>query len=121
MQTAAEFLVQHFGESAKQIANFDCWGAQTISGASFTLFEGRMNTMCHGQCIITLHRSQTIDKRPMYICYDDSARGTWEARRRQLEEKYKAGGEINDALTKDEWSDWHSSCPSPRLVLSQSA
>lgn len=122
MQTAREFLIQTFGPSAERIEGLAHWGDQTISGATLVITEeSRTFVSCGGQALISLERKHTIDKRPMYLVLDNSDGSRWSCRRRELEAKHKAGGETNEALTKEEWHEWHASRPSDKMRLAQSA
>lgn len=80
-QTAEEWLVQQFGESAKHLDGVSAWGTQTISGAHFVCDNyGRLFVTCGGTAIIALSREHTVDKRPMYIVADDAGAQIWNLR-----------------------------------------
>lgn len=80
-QTAKQWLVEHFGESAVDIDGVESWGRTTISGASFAIVDkGFLCLQCGGTAIITLHRDQTVDKRPLYIVIDGDLGEVWDLR-----------------------------------------
>ncbi len=79
--TVEEWLVAHFGEEAKEIDGVNSWGRTPISGASFTIgTKGLLQVSCGGTAIITLHRGQTVDKRPLFIVIDGDLGEVWDLR-----------------------------------------
>lgn len=72
LKCIGDFLVEHFGEAAQKIDGVSSWGGWTFSAARFTCSDdGHLQVICGGTCIITFHRSHTVDKRPFYLVIDD--------------------------------------------------
>lgn len=124
MQTAREFLVHTFGESANLIEDINAFGNTTISGASLVIAQTEAGVKyaayvsCGGKAIMRLERNHSVDKRPMYVVLDYTDAQRARAARERATRKSK---EDRDNMTNDDWAAFHKPEPHPVMRLVQSA
>lgn len=126
MQTIADFLRAHFGESANAIDGIDneYIGKRGFKAARFIIgTSGRTFVYCGGECLISFSNAAGM-RGTVYLVLDDFDGKRWDGQRGALAVKFanriwddKTKCASYPDMTEADWKAWHSPRPTPRLRL----